>query len=187
MFPQLVDAPQPTQTMNTPVQLNQSLHQRPLEVGPYGGDYAERVLGGVLATMESLSDGVLDSMSGGPDRKGLLRALVYCYATGIYASSEIESALNDDPNVRFLTGGERYESGQIRQFRRRNITLIRRLLAQALRLTKQPGGLPLSRVDDHFRWSMEWMAPSLGQSRFEEEAATLIRRAICDDTALLDE
>ncbi|MFM1943094.1 MAG: hypothetical protein RI897_2076 [Verrucomicrobiota bacterium] len=175
------------QTMTTQTQAHPLSQQRSPVADHHAGDYSERVLGGVLAAAQGLMHEELESVSGGAGRQGLLKALVYCYATGIYASSEIETALNRDPNVRFLTGGERYESGQIRQFRRRNVHLIRRLLAQALRFTKGASRQAASGVQNHFQWSMAWMTPSLGPMRFEEEAATLVRRAICDDTALLDE
>ncbi len=175
------------QTRTTQVSSLHPPQQRSSSANHRVGDYAERILGGVLASMGERADGVVTAISGGPERRGLLKALVYCYATGIYASSEIEAAFNRDPNVRFLTGGERYESGQIRQFRRRNVQLIRRVLAQALRLARESGRPTTCGVQNHFQWSLEWMGPSVPSVRFEEEAATLVRRAICDDTALLDE
>jgi hypothetical protein len=121
----------------------------------------------------------------------LLRLLTYCYANGVYASAEIELALSHDPALRRLANGRRLESSALRSFRRRHRLALQRCLARALEAdwahergaTGGGGCIPCG----HAASSKECRGGRLWMPDFEREAADRLRRAICSDTASLDD
>lgn len=153
----------------------------------------ERVLASLLASgthpgAAAPGHGPGSDPSRDPEPASLLRVLAYSYATGVYASSEIEAALDGDPILRYLAGGHRPEPSAMRRFRRRNRHALQRCLAQTLenswtgRKERPELGQPTYAQDALERWAKGPTRPD-----FETEAADRVRRAICDDTALLDE
>ena len=121
----------------------------------------------------------------------LLRLLTYCYANGVYASAEIELALSHDPALRRLANGRRLESSALRSFRRRHRLALQRCLARALEADwvhergATGGGAFIP--SGHAASSKECRGGRLWMPDFEEEAADRLRRAICSDTASLDD
>jgi len=121
----------------------------------------------------------------------LLSLLTYCYANGIYSSADIEIAVSEDPVLLRLVQGRRHGSGVIRAFRRRHRLAVERCLARALadgwereRTTagaarSLPEGCAAFAME---RWGWQFRAPD-----FTEVAADRVRKAICSDSALLDE
>lgn len=63
----------------------------------------------------------------------LLALLVYCYARGLLASSDIEQALWRDEQVREGCGRELPHARMLRRFRRQNPRVLRQCLVSALR------------------------------------------------------
>jgi hypothetical protein len=151
------------------------------------------VIAGVLDAADSVWDTVLGpaSASTEKDARAILRVLAYCYANGIYASTEVEAAMNADPILLYLAGGHRHESTEFRRFRRRNLQAVQRCLARTLERT-WTNSLSLSAADrlpsgDYARAALERWAENPPKPDFESEAADRVRKAICDDAALLDE
>jgi len=169
-------------------------HGRPRS-GRTGGERAdaERVLAGVLEAAESLrgTASFRPPPSCDADFQAILRVLAYCYANGIYASTEIESALNVDPILLYLTGGQRHKSTEFRQFRRRNLQAIQRCLARTLERSWGEANIPslASRQPPggYAQAAFERLCNPPPRPDFDTEAADRVRKAICDDTALLDE
>ena len=62
----------------------------------------------------------------------LRTVLTYCYACGMFSSSEIEAAAQHDENVRYLCANDLPKFEEIRRFRRRSISLLRETLARTL-------------------------------------------------------
>jgi hypothetical protein len=58
----------------------------------------------------------------------LLTLMTYCYATGAYASSEIERRSNQDDIVRYITANSQPDRHSLRAFRRRWRVVIRECL-----------------------------------------------------------
>ena len=157
------------------------------------GSESERILVGVLEAAESLGESVNGSVGSShqSDYQALMKVLAYCYAHGIYASTEIEAALSADPILLYLTEGRRHDSTEFRRFRRRNAVAVQRCLARTLEKSWSKG-TPVPAADRgspgaYARSAMERWRTLVPRPDFESEAAARVRKAICDDAALLDE
>jgi hypothetical protein len=64
----------------------------------------------------------------------LQSVLTYCYAIGILASDEIETAAVHDPVIRYLSANYRPKWEAIREFRRRNVKELKESLAVTFKL-----------------------------------------------------
>jgi hypothetical protein len=153
----------------------------------------ERVLAGVLEATDSLRGtlALRHSTLEPAGSQALLRVLTYCYASGVYASTEIEAALNVDPILLYLAEGQRHGSQEFRQFRRRNLQAVQRCLARTLEMSwgeSNPQSTPGRRPPGGYaRSAFERLCSPRPKPNFDSEAAERVRKAICDDTALLDE
>jgi hypothetical protein len=70
-----------------------------------------------------------------PPDSVLRSVLVYCYATGVFSSSDIEAAAAHDPVVRYLCANHRPQWQTIRDFRRRNVPGLKLALARLFALS----------------------------------------------------
>lgn len=73
----------------------------------------------------------------------MLAVLVYCYATGIFSSRQIERLTHQHVSVRFLAGNEHPDHDTLCTFRRENKALLQAAFAEVLRLA---GELKLGQV-----------------------------------------
>jgi len=73
--------------------------------------------------------------------KMLLTLLVYSYATGLYASQEIEEALNSNATIKYLCARERPDWLVLRNFRRANRPLICMALVELFQASLEKRGL----------------------------------------------
>jgi len=73
----------------------------------------------------------------------MLAVLLYCYATGIFSSRQIERLTHQHLSVRYLAGNEHPDHDTICKFRRENGALIKATLGEVVRLA---GRLGLGRV-----------------------------------------
>jgi hypothetical protein len=64
----------------------------------------------------------------------LLTVLTFCYASGIYASSEIEEAIRENEAVRYLCARVFPDSEDLRHYRRGNAAAIKRCLIELFTL-----------------------------------------------------
>jgi hypothetical protein len=123
----------------------------------------------------------------GPPPATMLTVLTYCYATGLYASEDIEAATMSDPIVRYLCANQFVTSAAIRRFRRAHRESLRACLLQLHRRAWQhrfgarPGG----------SWAAE--PPCFGPPqeeavtyRLAAAAETRIQQAILADTMDMD-
>jgi hypothetical protein len=62
----------------------------------------------------------------------LRTVMIYCYATGVYSSGEIEGLARRDESVRYLCANDFPKFEEIRQFRRRHVSWLRESLARVL-------------------------------------------------------
>jgi hypothetical protein len=63
--------------------------------------------------------------------EGMLGAVSYCYAKGVYTSEEIENKMTRDPQLREAVQGELPDANAIRRFRRLNRGAIQQTLEKA--------------------------------------------------------
>lgn len=111
--------------------------------------------------------------------KPLVRTLVYAYATGTYASMDIEQSRSDDPGFQYLSCPESVNEYDLRKSRRSNRLLLNRSLSLLLykawetRVTNSGGRLTTS------------MATHL--ENMEKEAERRILEAIALDHILIDD
>ena len=78
--------------------------------------------------------------------EGMLGAVSYCYAKGVYTSEEIEHKMRRDPQLRESVQGEVPNANAIRRFRRLNRGAIQQTLEKAfgfMRTKKPPMPPPL--------------------------------------------
>jgi hypothetical protein len=74
----------------------------------------------------------------------VLRTLLgYCYCTGVFSSREIVASAQVDPSVRYLCANDFPTWGQVRQFRRQNVSHLRETLARMLRAICEEFGEPV--------------------------------------------
>jgi hypothetical protein len=120
----------------------------------------------------------------------LLGVLTYCYATGVYASSDIELEFNRDTVVRHLFADVYPEADRLRSFRRRNRTAIQRCLAEVLRrVCRVRAGLESESLDesaDAPAASPDFPTTGKGMHPFADEADERINRAVRLDCWALD-
>lgn len=123
------------------------------------------------------------------DRATKLTLLAYCYATGLYASGDIQLAMQHEAMIRYLCARNFPDPCEIRAFRRHHREEIGRALAAVLH-----------RVWDLRFWAED--AVSIGQGRgtslagrlgvkaspdFRQEAERRLTRAVRMDCMALDE
>ena len=70
----------------------------------------------------------------------LLAFLTYYYATGVYASQDIEMIMRRDVTFRIVCGNEFPDSGTLRRFRRYNHDAIRQCLERIFRVAGKESG-----------------------------------------------
>jgi hypothetical protein len=154
----------------------------------------ERVLASVLEAVDfQATEATPASLLGStaPHFSSRLKVLTYCYAIGLYPSLEIESAINRDPLLRYLSEGERLESASLRQFRRRHRLALTACLAQALERSTEESSS--NRCGNRFPQrhyasaSLDRWLPCTSPRDFDGEAVHRIRQAILLDTASLDD
>jgi|SRR2546426_3800053 len=120
----------------------------------------------------------------------LLTLLTYCYATGVYASTEIELNIERDPMTRYLCARTYPNIDVIRGFRRFNVLQIKQCLTAVLNRAWQ---LRFSGEDEEptcdtsyaalsmSRWSGRSPAPD-----FNREADDRVAKAVRADSMALD-
>jgi hypothetical protein len=75
----------------------------------------------------------------------VLRTLtVFSYCNGLFSSREIESAARFDANIRYLCANDFPTWQELRQFRRRNISLLRETLARVFQMVCDEIGTPVT-------------------------------------------
>lgn len=123
----------------------------------------------------------------------LLRLLTYSYAVGFYGSEEIEGQLPQDDALRYLTAEYRPRFDDLRQFRRRCRSQLRRCLTEALRRAAECGiELPTTAIATDPQLGLlksrqnRWPAAGAA-TRFEIEADARIACAVLADCLALDE
>jgi hypothetical protein len=60
----------------------------------------------------------------------LMLLVIYCYATGLYDSGEIEASLEHDPALRYICAGTRPDAYAVQRFRHAHRDLIVQILAR---------------------------------------------------------
>jgi hypothetical protein len=121
----------------------------------------------------------------------LLTLLTYSYAACCYGSAEIEEGLQRDDVLRYLTGDCRPQVDDLRQFRRRCRSELRRCLAEVLRRASEHGIDPADPGDTGLESYLglfvdRW--PTAGfDARFEIEADARIARAVQADSFAMDD
>ena len=104
-------------------------------------------------------------------RSMLFTLLTYCYATGVYASTDIEEAIRDDETVRYLCACVFPDFEDIRQFRRRNAPELKECLIQLFSILSDHS-------DGHFDKYADW--------ELITEAERRLRIAIQADSMAMD-
>ena len=151
----------------------------------------------VLKAVQSTCD-LADQKGGLPTRlpigrpRILLTLLVYSYASGLYASEQIEDRVTSNPVLRYLSAGARPTWHDLRRFRRQHRPLIQAALGRAIQAAWKFGQSPLppaSQPGLGFRDAL----PSIGleeaalASQFSLAAEDRINQAILWDSMVLDE
>lgn len=112
--------------------------------------------------------------------RSMLAMLVYCYASGIYGSWDVEQKMYEDPEFRALCGREYPDWRRLRRFRRENREVLRRTLAESFRNAArwQAAEPPMVRGDRVGAGSGAAREPL---DNFDNEAEARIERAMfCD-------
>jgi transposase len=76
----------------------------------------------------------------------LLAVLVYCYATGLFSSRQIERATYTDVAVRFLAGDTHPDHDTLCAFRRGNAPLLKNSFVEVLKLAREMKVLKVGRI-----------------------------------------
>jgi hypothetical protein len=106
--------------------------------------------------------------------------LTYCYAVGILASEEIESAVWHEPAVNYLCANYEPDAQAIRNFRRRHATFLKGAVANLFKLLA-------SAVDENYSdLSMRRLERFSPNQSFLTLASQRIARAIKADSHALD-
>jgi transposase len=114
--------------------------------------------------------------------RSLLALLTYCYATGTYASQEVEAALRQDSLLRFLCADELPDWHTLRRFRRHNRDVLQQCLEETLASAAQEQGF---RTEQGRGVSSGLLNERAFGHPAAEEAATRIEQAVwCDSVAL---
>jgi hypothetical protein len=109
--------------------------------------------------------------AGGGSLGQMLRTVItYCYARGVYSSSEIEWCAENNDDVRYLSAKHQPSAFEIRQFRRRNKKELQETLACVL---------------DKL-WKLHSASESMPFLAFLAEADLRVRAAIQADSAEMD-
>jgi hypothetical protein len=66
----------------------------------------------------------------------ILTLLVYCYASGLFGSQDIEETNRQDQVVRYISAGEEITWNELRQYRRRKRGRLHQVLSRILELAK---------------------------------------------------
>lgn len=80
------------------------------------------------------------------DPRLMLKLLIYGYVTGVRSSRGIERRCHDDVAFRYLAANAAPDFRSIARFRRRHLTALKALFAQALGLCRKAGMVRLGRV-----------------------------------------
>jgi len=116
----------------------------------------------------------------------LLTVLTYCYAIGVYASSEVEQTIQDDETVRYLCARVFPDSEDLRQFRRRNASLIKHGLIQLFAIADHKFN---SGSDGYLTYATVSLGQTFAAGRaweFAAEADRRVTRAIQADSIAMD-
>ncbi len=116
----------------------------------------------------------------------MLTVLTYCYAAGIYGSSEVEQMITDDETVRYLCARVFPDSEDLRQFRRRHASLIKHSLIQLFAIADHKLH---SSSDDYLTYANLSLGQSFALGRaweFTAEAERRVTRAIQADSIAMD-
>lgn len=76
----------------------------------------------------------------------MLAVLIYCYATGVFGSRQIERATHTDVAVRFLSGDTHPDHDTICAFRRGNGPLLKNSFVEVLKLAREMKVLKVGRI-----------------------------------------
>jgi len=134
------------------------------------GTFAETVRNAVRGVAENILRPVARRDSGVAFHPRVLLALLtYCYARGIYGSTDIERVMHKDKLFRALCREEFPDARILRRFRRENRPVLQNCLSLVLRLAT-PGA-------ENARGDAAWNAEQSG-----EEALRRLDMAACMDT-----
>ena len=120
----------------------------------------------------------------------MLTLLTYCYATGVYASTDIELSMQHDQMIRYLCAKNYLNLPVLREFRRYSRDRIRECLATVLRRVWE---LRFCEEDAHPMAAASYLGVSFGRwlnsgrtPDFTAEAEQRIVRAVRADSMAMD-
>jgi hypothetical protein len=116
----------------------------------------------------------------------LLTVLTFCYASQIYASSEIEEAVLENDIVRYLCARVFPEGDDLRHFRRGNADVIKRCLMELFALAEAKFQIAHDRFPTYATLSFEQMFGASRDWMFVAEAERRVTLAIQADSIALD-
>jgi hypothetical protein len=121
----------------------------------------------------------------------LLSLLAYAYLSGINGSRDIEAALGSNRGLRYLAANTAASGAVLRQFRRLNRAVLKKVLVNVLRTVWEDrfskDDLSASTGFSYVTQSLDrWLEP-LRHPSFEADAEDRIRQAIMADSMALDE
>lgn len=134
-----------------------------------------------LDAVQSLDESLLKQMNvmkPGLRPQMLLTLLTYSYASSLYASKDIESAIETDPTVRYLCAKTRPSWQMLRRFRRQNREAVQQCLLYVL---KQVWALKFDQGEADYV-GYDWFETQLVK-RLERGAQDRIEAAILMDGA----
>lgn len=126
----------------------------------------------------------------------MMAILIYCYATGMFSSRQIERATHTDVAVRYLSGDTHPDHDTICAFRRKNGALVSGMFVEVLRLARAMKVLKVGRIavdgtkvaanaSKHAAVSYKRAGEKIEQ--LELEVAQLMRKAEEADSTPLDD
>jgi transposase len=120
----------------------------------------------------------------------MLTLLTYCYATGVYSSTDIELSMQHDQMIRYLCAKNYLNLPVLREFRRYSRDRIRECLATVLQRVWE---LRFCDEDDHPMAAVSYLGVSFGwwpnrgpAFDFRAEAEQRIVRAVRADSMAMD-
>jgi hypothetical protein len=108
-------------------------NRRPMLAENFGAHFSARELSSfAIEAVHIVSPGITTFQHNGQvfSQPMLLTVLTFCYASAIYASSDIERAILEDESVRYLCARVFPEAEDLRHFRRRNASIIKQCLVE---------------------------------------------------------
>lgn len=126
----------------------------------------------------------------------MMAVLIYCYATGVFSSRQIQRATHTDVAVRYLSGDTHPDHDTICAFRRKNGELVAGMFVDVLRLARAMKLLKVGRIavdgtkvaanaSKHAAVSYKRAGEKIEQ--VEQEVAQLMRKAEEADSTPLDD